>query len=100
MSNTRLISMIFDLIEDPELCAIFCDSPDRSPYSRRKAIVHSPENTRSEHLSTLDGASFGPPQSTARRCLHQPCPGCGSRMVRSRDLRDLCVVCGYLQAQA
>jgi hypothetical protein len=61
--------------------------------------MNPPEDTLSERSPALEANAFTP-QSTTRRCLHQPCPGCGSRMVRSRDLRDMCVVCGYLQTQA
>ena len=35
-----------------------------------------------------------------RRSLNSPCPGCGSRTVRSRDGRDMCLICGYLQTHA
>ena len=48
---------------------------------------------------TLEAGKFAP-QSTARRSSHPPCPDCGSRMIRSRDLREMCVVCGYLQTHA
>jgi hypothetical protein len=40
------------------------------------------------------------PRQTARRLAIRPCPICGSRTVRSRDGRDLCLICGYLQAHA
>jgi hypothetical protein len=32
--------------------------------------------------------------------LPKPCPTCNRGMVRSRDGRDLCVGCGYLQPHA
>jgi hypothetical protein len=38
------------------------------------------------------------PQPVVRRSLHTPCPRCGSRTVRSRDGRDMCLICGYLQS--
>ncbi len=40
------------------------------------------------------------PRQTARRLAIRPCPICGSRTVRSRDGRDLCLICGYLQTHA
>lgn len=40
------------------------------------------------------------PHQAARRLAIRPCPSCGSRTVRSRDGRDLCLICGYLQAHA
>jgi ribosomal protein S27AE len=48
----------------------------------------------------LEADRFTETRQGTRNHLHPPCPACGSRMVRSRDLRDLCLVCGYLQAQA
>jgi hypothetical protein len=32
------------------------------------------------------------PRQTARRLAIRPCPICGSRTVRSRDGRDLCLI--------
>ena len=40
------------------------------------------------------------PRQVLRRSSCKPCPTCGSMTVRSRDGRDLCVICGYLQAHA
>jgi predicted RNA-binding Zn-ribbon protein involved in translation (DUF1610 family) len=40
------------------------------------------------------------PRQIARRSSHKPCPDCGSMTVRSRDGRDMCVICGYLQTHA
>jgi hypothetical protein len=41
---------------------------------------------------------FPEPQQGARRASHTPCPHCGSITVRSRDRRDMCLICGYLQS--
>jgi hypothetical protein len=100
MSFTRLLVMISKFVEDPAFCAILCDSVDRRSFPGKKPMVGPADDTRGEHSAGLEAKPFPAPQSTARRCLHQPCPGCGSRMVRARDLRDMCVVCGYLQSQA
>jgi hypothetical protein len=40
------------------------------------------------------------PYHVARRSSYKPCPTCGSITVRSRDGRDMCVICGYLQTHA
>jgi hypothetical protein len=37
---------------------------------------------------------FSETQPIARRSPQRPCPECGSLTVRSRDGRDLCVICG------
>jgi hypothetical protein len=34
------------------------------------------------------------PWQVARRLSHKPCPHCGSMTVRSRDGRDMCLICG------
>jgi hypothetical protein len=41
---------------------------------------------------------FPEPQQVAGRSSHTPCPHCASRMVRARDRRDMCLICGYLQS--
>jgi hypothetical protein len=38
---------------------------------------------------------FPETQPIVRRSSQRPCPECGSMTVRSRDGRDLCVICGY-----
>jgi hypothetical protein len=43
---------------------------------------------------------FPETQPIGRRPPQRPCPECGSITVRSRDGRDLCVICGYLQTHA
>jgi ribosomal protein S27AE len=43
---------------------------------------------------------FPEPRQVARRSSHRPCPNCGSITVRSRDGRDMCLICGYLQSHA
>jgi hypothetical protein len=46
----------------------------------------------------------GPPlldeRQVARRPGSRQCPDCGLVTVRSRDKRDMCLICGYLQSQA
>lgn len=86
--------MISKFIEDPMLYALLSDSSECNPYAGR-----SPLDLGHELHSILEGRAFAP-SSIAGRRLHPPCPDCGSRMIRSRDLRDMCVVCGYLQTQA
>ncbi len=39
-------------------------------------------------------------QAISRRSSERPCPECAAMTVRSRDGRDLCVVCGYLQTHS
>jgi hypothetical protein len=53
-------------------------------------------------VSSLDAelSPISEPRQVARRSSYKPCPTCGSMTVRSRDGRDMCVVCGYLQAHA
>jgi hypothetical protein len=41
---------------------------------------------------------FPEPQQVVRRSSPTPCPHCGSMTVRSRDRRDMCLICGYLQS--
>ena len=41
---------------------------------------------------------FPEPQRVARRSSPTPCLHCGSITVRSRDGRDMCLICGYLQS--
>jgi hypothetical protein len=94
MTFTRLIGMISKFLEDPALCALLCDSSDSTPYPGG-----NPSDMRYQVRSTLEAGTFVP-QSTARRSPHRPCPDCGSRLIRSRDLREMCVVCGYLQTHA
>jgi hypothetical protein len=53
-----------------------------------------------EALACGKWAPFPEPQPIARRLPQRPCPECGSITVRSRDGRDLCVICGYLQTHA
>jgi hypothetical protein len=53
-----------------------------------------------DNLACGTRPSFPETQSIARRSLQRPCPECGSMTVRSRDGRDLCVICGYLQTHA
>ena len=62
----------------------------------------SPQNDR-----LVDGARpsldakrspFPEPHQPARRLSHTTCPECGSMTVRSRDRRDMCLICGYLQS--
>jgi hypothetical protein len=48
----------------------------------------------------LRTSPFSGSRLAVRPWLHPPCPGCGSGTVRSRDGRELCLICGYLQAQA
>ena len=51
---------------------------------------------------SLDGNRSPLPdqQQVARRSSSRQCPDCGSITVRSRDRRDMCLICGYLQSQA
>jgi hypothetical protein len=56
-------------------------------------------------LNLMDGSrsSLDPQRSLLpepRRSLHNPCPHCGSMTVRSRDRRDMCLICGYLQSHS
>ena len=53
-------------------------------------------------VSSLDAqrVSLPEPHRVARRSLHKPCPICGSITVSARDGRDMCLICGYLQAHA
>jgi hypothetical protein len=53
-------------------------------------------------VSSLDPklSAIPEPCPVVRRSCHNPCPACGSRTVRSRDGRDMCLICGYLQADA
>jgi ribosomal protein S27AE len=39
-------------------------------------------------------------QQVARRSSSRQCPDCGIVTVRSRDRRDMCLICGYLQSHA
>ena len=43
-------------------------------------------------------SQFLEPQPVVRRLLHTSCPHCGSITVRSRDGRNMCLICGYLQS--
>ncbi len=47
-----------------------------------------------ETVTCVQWAPFPEPQPIARRLPQRPCPECGSITVRSRDGRDLCVICG------
>jgi ribosomal protein S27AE len=46
----------------------------------------------------VERSPFPEPHHLARRLSHTPCPECGSMTVRSRDRRDMCLICGYLQS--
>jgi hypothetical protein len=50
-------------------------------------------------VSSLDPklSAIPEPCPAVRRSSPNPCPTCGSRTVRSRDGRDMCLICGYLQ---
>ena len=64
-------------------------------------MLNAPEDIRKDaRRQLLQAKGFPKREAAMRGCLSRPCPNCGSRMVRSRDLRDLCLVCGYLQSQA
>ncbi len=64
-------------------------------------VAAAPEETRKDGPTpSLRAQSFPETQPASRRCSHTPCPSCGTRMVRSRDLRDMCLICGYMQSQA
>ena len=39
-------------------------------------------------------------QHVAQRSASRQCPDCGIVTVRSRDRRDMCLICGYLQSHA
>jgi ribosomal protein S27AE len=43
---------------------------------------------------------FSDQPQVARRSSSRQCPDCGSITVRSRDKREMCLICGYLQSQA
>jgi hypothetical protein len=39
-------------------------------------------------------------RQVAGRSSSRRCPDCGIGTVRSRDRRDMCLICGYLQSHA
>jgi ribosomal protein S27AE len=49
---------------------------------------------------SLEGPSLGDQRQVARRPGSRQCPDCGIVTVRSRDRREMCLICGYLQSQA
>jgi ribosomal protein S27AE len=65
-------------------------------------VSESKDNLMDGTLPLLEAqrSPFPEPQQVVRRSSHSPCPDCGSITVRSRDRRDMCVICGYLQSHA
>jgi hypothetical protein len=53
-----------------------------------------------DNLTGDERPTFPETQPLARRSSERPCPECASMTVRSRDGRDLCVICGYLQTHS
>jgi ribosomal protein S27AE len=47
-----------------------------------------------------NGLPLGDQRQVARRPGSRQCPDCGIVTVRSRDRREMCLICGYLQLQA
>jgi hypothetical protein len=52
--------------------------------------------------SSMDAnrSPFPDQREVAGRSSSRQCPDCGIVTVRSRDRRDMCLICGYLQSHA